>query len=197
MAKRALPIQPPLVCVALVRRKYFLTADCDLAAVPSAVQSAGRCSVCHFAHARPTMPSVISTPRSQALPGPPSAIRAIILRTTFDTTERWEGPGAPSFRAIRAMSVQWADQNSNYCAALGWRCILINAPLPNAVYVMHCSLVYVCGKPVVNMRYISKHFYLFMQLSLPPDDFFVPDSWLDLAPNVMWAAHSFMHNTSN
>ena len=35
MAKTALPIQPPFVCVALLSRKK---AECDLAAVPSAVQ---------------------------------------------------------------------------------------------------------------------------------------------------------------
>ena len=54
-AKTALPIQPLLVCVALLSRKK---ADCDVAAVPSAVQPAGRCSVYHIAHARPTMPSI-------------------------------------------------------------------------------------------------------------------------------------------
>ena len=50
MAMTALLIQPhqsALLCS---------KADCDVAAVPSAVQSAGRCSVCHFAHARSTMP---------------------------------------------------------------------------------------------------------------------------------------------
>ena len=49
------PIQPPPVCVALLSRKK---ADCDVAAVPRAVQSADRCSVCHFAQARPTMPCI-------------------------------------------------------------------------------------------------------------------------------------------
>ena len=49
MAMTALPIQPLPV---------YSKAECDMAAVPSAVQSAGRCSVCHFAHARPTMPSI-------------------------------------------------------------------------------------------------------------------------------------------
>ena len=47
-------------------------ADCDVAAVPSAVQSAGRCSVCRFAHARPTMPSIslviIGASESEPLP---------------------------------------------------------------------------------------------------------------------------------
>ena len=55
MAKTALPIQPPFVCVALLSRKK---AECDLAAVPSAVRFACRCCVCLFAHARPTMPSI-------------------------------------------------------------------------------------------------------------------------------------------
>ena len=55
MANTALPIQPPFICLAFVCIKK---AECDLAAVPSAVQSAGRYSVCHFAHFRPTMPSI-------------------------------------------------------------------------------------------------------------------------------------------
>ena len=32
--------------------KILLKNECDLAAAPSAVQCTGRCSVCHFAHAR-------------------------------------------------------------------------------------------------------------------------------------------------
>ena len=51
-------IQLPLVCVALLSRKYCLKAECNLAAVRSGVQSAGPSSFCHFAHAPPTMPSI-------------------------------------------------------------------------------------------------------------------------------------------
>ena len=54
MAMIALPIRPLPVCVALHSK-----ADCDMAAVPSAVQSAGRCSVCHFVNVRPTMSSMM------------------------------------------------------------------------------------------------------------------------------------------
>ena len=42
MAMTGLLIQPPLVCIALLSRKYCLKAECNLAAVLSTVQSAGR-----------------------------------------------------------------------------------------------------------------------------------------------------------
>ena len=43
MAKTAVPIQPPFVCVALLSRKK---SECDLVAVPSALRFACRCCVC-------------------------------------------------------------------------------------------------------------------------------------------------------
>ena len=53
MANTALPISSSLRYSAQYKK-----ADCDLAAVPSAVHSVGRCSISHFAHARPTKPSI-------------------------------------------------------------------------------------------------------------------------------------------
>ena len=59
-------------------------------------------------------------------------------------------------------------------------------------------LLYLCVRHVSMCACsVPKICRLFLQLSLAPDDFLVPECWLELAPNVMEVAHPWFRAALN
>ena len=71
----------------------------------------------------------------------------------------------------------------------------ITSPVSNPVHVIHCRLsvlvdiLFYLSVRHVDMCSVPKNFRLFLQLSLAPDAFLVPECQLDMAPNVMEVAY--------